>query len=76
MLSKDPTERLSCVIVNLGLGDHLEAGNLTISDALMVIQTIRNGDEWGAKHGDTPFPWTDGQIMAKLLTVCMEMNPA
>lgn len=70
MLSRDPNERLACVLVNLGLADSIAVGSLTFADVAMVVRTIRSGDEWGAVHGDTPFPHSDEWIVGKLAEVC------
>lgn len=74
MLPSDPVERLANVIINLGLLDQLNAGTLTMADGLMVIDTIRSGDEWGVGHGDTPFPWTDEHILARLIAFSMKVG--
>lgn len=66
MLCTDPVERLSHVVVNLGLGKRLRTGTLTEGDMGRVINCIRLADKWAARKGEPPFPWTDDEVLERL----------
>jgi hypothetical protein len=76
MLSSDPLERLSHVLVNLGLFDAFEAGELTVDDTMKVIKCIRGADKWAVAHGESPFPWPDEEIRNRLIEASRKQGGA